>query len=378
MVILMLFILLSILGFILESQPELRHLGTRPWEIVEVVCTVAFTIEYVIRISVCTAYGKSLFSFVKNISNILDIIAILPWYIGLVFSSRSTAGLRVLRAIRLTRLFRVFKIGKYSTSMRLLGTAMRRSFQTLWVLCFFLAIGLVIFSSLVFYAEKVGCPEGLSPSETVVYLGECAQVINRGVSPSHGLCCDEYGAPLDFPSIVAASWWAIVTMTTVGYGDVVPRTGPGRVVGALAMLSGILLIALPVSVIGARFSEAYEEFVEGKTSSAVEDDQSESDDLDTLKPHILIPEEIRERVNFLVEKSRSSESLSELALLLQRTDGQLADLRSQEVDLYADILVQLSNIISNFTCFLLHSLLTLSPAILAHCARRTIVILKYT
>jgi hypothetical protein len=204
-------------------------------------------------------------------------------------------------------------------------------------LCFFLAIGLVIFSSLVFYAEKISCPEGLSTAEDAVYAAECAELINSGVSPSHGLCCDEFGAALDFPSIVAASWWAIVTMTTVGYGDVVPRTGLGRVVGAIAMLSGILLIALPVSVIGARFTEAYEEFVEGKTPKEEEESKDSEAEEKT--------EEVKEK------KAKSNTRVNELMELLERTDKQLEELREEESRLLDKIISQMSDIIpSNSIC----------------------------
>jgi hypothetical protein len=178
------------------------------------------------------------------------------------------------------------------------------------------------------------------------------EYVNKGVSPSFGLCCDDYGAPLDFLSIVAASWWTIVTMTTVGYGDVVPRTALGRVVGALAMLSGILLIALPVSVIGAKFTEAYEEFVEGKAASAAAEDESEPEDEEMLsKSRGIVPEEIKEQVSRLVARSKASETLNELALLLQRTEAELANFRARESGLYSDLLAQLDSIISNFLCF---------------------------
>merc|ERR1719440_504170 len=114
----------------------------------------------------------------------------------------------------------------------------------------------------------MGCPDvedlkakkfpGSSETEWDLYMSHC-RVSNDGKHPEHGLCCDEHGSPLDFPSIIEAFWWSTVTMTTVGFGEVYPRTEPGRFVAYGTMLSGILLIALPVAIIGRKFQEVYDE-----------------------------------------------------------------------------------------------------------------------
>merc|ERR1719253_2437699 len=95
-------------------------------------------------------------------------------------------------------------------------------------------------------------------SEWEAYVADC-RISNDGKHTKHGLCCDDHGSPLDFPSIVEAFWWATVTMTTVGFGEVYPRTEMGRVIATATMLSGILLIALPVAIIGRKFQEVYED-----------------------------------------------------------------------------------------------------------------------
>lgn len=97
----------------------------------------------------------------------------------------------------------------------------------------------------------------MRPADLQRYSEECA-ASGGGWSGSYGLCCDEYESPNDFPSIFAAFWWCIVTMTTVGFGDVYPKTGAGRLVGMSAMLTGILLIALPVAIVGRQFQEVYD------------------------------------------------------------------------------------------------------------------------
>merc|ERR1719473_408493 len=90
--------------------------------------------------------------------NIFDLMAILPFYLQLFLQNSSTQALRVLRMVRLVRLFRIFKLGRYSSGMRLVAQALLNSFQALWVLVFFLWIGIFLFSSCLYYAEKMSCP----------------------------------------------------------------------------------------------------------------------------------------------------------------------------------------------------------------------------
>merc|ERR1719162_2221482 len=151
-----------------------------------------------------------------------------------------------------------------------MAEALKNSSQALGVLSFFLCIGILLFSSAVFYVERMACPDVDDlkalphtdyPKGNLTdwdrYVGECRSS-HDGFS-RHVLCCDEHGSPLDFPSIVETFWWCAVTMTTVGFGEVYPRTELGRVVATATMLSGILLIALPVAIIGRKFQEVYEE-----------------------------------------------------------------------------------------------------------------------
>lgn len=147
--------------------------------------------------------------------------------------------------------------------MQVMAEALQNSFQALWVLIFFLAIGCILFSSLLYYLEKAKCPDvsTMSRKDLDEYADHCAgeyASFYRGVSPKHGLCCDSDGKPEDFPSIISALWWSIVTMTTVGFGDKYPRTTFGKCVGFVAMLVGMILIAVPVAIVGNKFQEVYE------------------------------------------------------------------------------------------------------------------------
>ena len=218
-------VLLSIVLFCIETLPVFQEKGEdgktkdhRVFFTIEAVCIAWFTIEYAVRF--LSSPNKC--RFLIEVLNIIDLVAILPFFIsfGLSGQNSNVSSMAVLRAVRLVRVFRIFKLSRYSTGLQILGMTLRASMGELGLLVFFLSVGVVLFSSAVYYAE---------------------------IDDEDGL----------FRSIPHSFWWAIVTMTTVGYGDMYPKTFVGKLVGCLCACTGILAIALPVPVIVSNFEHFY-------------------------------------------------------------------------------------------------------------------------
>uniref|UniRef100_A0A0N4ZAL1 BTB domain-containing protein n=1 Tax=Parastrongyloides trichosuri TaxID=131310 RepID=A0A0N4ZAL1_PARTI len=184
--------------------------------IVELICNIWFTIEIVIRFFTCPSKAK----YFKAPVNIIDMVATTTFYIDLLLTTLgATADLEFFSIIRIMRLF---KLTQHSQGLKILMHTFKASAKELMLLVFFLVLGIVVFASLVYYAERVE------------------------VNPGN-----------QFQSIPLGLWWAIVTMTTVGYGDMSPQTSMGRLVGSLCAIMGVLTIALPVPVIVSNFAMYY-------------------------------------------------------------------------------------------------------------------------
>ncbi|KAM8917056.1 A-type voltage-gated potassium channel KCND3-like isoform 2-T3 [Spinachia spinachia] len=181
----------------------------------DTACVMIFTVEYLMRLFA----APSRYRFMRSVMSIIDVVAILPYYIGLVMTdNEDVSGAFV--TLRVFRVFRIFKFSRHSQGLRILGYTLKSCASELGFLLFSLTMAIIIFATVMFYAEK-----GSSSSK--------------------------------FTSIPASFWYTIVTMTTLGYGDMVPKTIAGKIFGSICSLSGVLVIALPVPVIVSNFSRIY-------------------------------------------------------------------------------------------------------------------------
>lgn len=211
-------ILLSIVVFCIETLPHFRDSRNTPLYGFEIFCVAWFTFEYIVRLLAAPQKLK----FIRGILNIIDLVAILPYYIILGLSAAgggkesNPSYIAFFRILRLVRVFRIFKLSRHYRGLKILGMTLKASLRELLLLTFFLLMGVVIFSSGVYYAESA-----------------------------------------NFGSIPEAFWWSVVTMTTVGYGDKTPSSAWGKAIGSLCAIAGVLTLSLPVPVIVSNFSYFY-------------------------------------------------------------------------------------------------------------------------
>ena len=401
MVVGLLVILVSILSLCLETVYILPH-QAKIFANLEAACILFFTVEYAMRFYATD--GK--LRFVKTPMNVVDMVAILPFYIGLLLTD-GVDGLSVVRVVRLVRVFRVFKFGSSMSGLAVFKSTMVHSFDALLLLLFFVGLAILLFASVIFFAEKDamrfdrpladgsprprfcdhqswdGCPacsgdtlpecggrqadivddkladgtydgtratceavagcrfveatgasctgepstatdaenchdhfvahqgprsacahgctfvnavsercitefEWHLASETYALMPEETRLEQLQAHAVHGAQCPagqqfysslpppwDYrrtpagrGPPI-FTSIPMSFWWTLVTMTSLGYGDMYPVTYIGRVVGGMASLAGLITLALPMVIIGQNFSDAYH--VQQQTEEAAAD-----------------------------------------------------------------------------------------------------------
>lgn len=217
-------IVLNVAMVILETVEGINETYGEFIELFEVICVVIFTVEYLLRIWCCTADKKfarpliGRLAFMLTPMALIDLIAIFPYYVFLLVAIPPDYTL----PLRLLRLFRLLKVGRYSHSMQMFGQVIWQKRRELYIVAFALTLLLVIVSSLMYFVEHHAQPEA-------------------------------------FSSIPTTMWWGIVTLTTVGYGDVFPITPLGKFLGALIAVLGVGMFALPAGLLSSGFVEAMQE-----------------------------------------------------------------------------------------------------------------------
>jgi hypothetical protein len=200
----------------------------RGWGFLEIFCVCIFSMELAMRFYAWPGTSKT---FISDPLTFIDVMSVMPFYLELV-DDVVTVDLRWLRILRLINLFKVVRV---SSGLNIMFRSVSRSVSGLFLLTFFMFQALLIFSTLIWALER----------------GTWDEIKTCYVRELDGGRCSPY------QSILLTLWWAITTMTTVGYGDTIPVTNLGRLVGGLAMLGGIIMLALPTTVFGAQFAEEY-------------------------------------------------------------------------------------------------------------------------
>lgn len=211
-IVLLYLILLSVAVVMLESVVSIREKHGYWLNIIEWIVTIAFSIEYVLRI----ISVKRPVNYIISFYGIIDLLSILPSYIGLFFLQ--SHYLTVIRSLRLLRVFRVLKLSQYIKESVILIVALRKSRRKIMVFLYFVVLVTVILGSFMYVIES--------------------------------------GHDSGFTSIPQSIYWAIVTLTTVGYGDIAPVTPLGKFIAACIMILGYSIIAIPTGLVGVEFSNA--------------------------------------------------------------------------------------------------------------------------
>lgn len=214
-------IVLSVFSVMLESVKEIKEQYEILFFVLEWTFTILFTIEYILRLTISQHPRKYVFSFL----GIIDLLALLPSYLTLIIPGGSY--LVVIRSIRLLRIFRILKLGRYLREASVLSNALYASRHKI----------------LVFMGAVV---------TLVLIMGTLMYMIEGGAS--------------GFTSIPRSIYWAIVTVTTVGYGDIAPATVLGQTIASILMLLGYAIIAVPTGIVTTELAQAEKES-KGKIAS---------------------------------------------------------------------------------------------------------------
>lgn len=214
-IVLLIVILASVFVVLLESIPSLSRFYHNLFYTLEWVFTILFTIEYIIRIYCAREPKKYIFSFY----GVIDLLAILPTYLSLIIAN--TQYLLIIRALRLLRVFRVLKLAQFLKESATIIRALEASSRRIMVFLFFILLMVVIFGSIMYLIEG--------------------------------------GGNKQFDSIPRSIYWAIVTLTTVGYGDISPITTFGQIMASIVMILGYAVIAVPTGIVSSEMIKIAQE-----------------------------------------------------------------------------------------------------------------------
>ncbi len=213
-VVLLFLILFSVLVVMIESVPSFRLKYGSPLHSIEWVFTILFTIEYALRIIVSPKPIRYIFSM----WGVIDLLSILPTFISPFIAGYTS--FRVVRALRLLRIFRILKLSRFTSESQTLMRSLKASYYKIMVFLFFVVMMIILAGTLMYVIE---------------------------------------GGKNGFDSIPTSIYWAVVTVTTVGYGDIAPGTATGKMLASVMMILGYAIIAVPTGLISVEFAKENKE-----------------------------------------------------------------------------------------------------------------------
>jgi hypothetical protein len=235
---------------------------------VDEICVIIFTIDYAVRLLTCWTVPPALAGillendkkltateqivrYTLKMSSLIDLCAILPYYVevGMIASggSQMSSSSSFIRVLRLARLLRILKLGKSNKMIIVIMRTLRVSAPALSLTGFFLGLGTITFAS-IFYIIEQGTFTVTADQSDGAYYRDNLQGSSKEVTP--------------FKSIPIAIYYTIITQTTVGYGDIYPTSPGGRALACVLAFLGILVLAIPISIMGSNFNKEYESFLE--------------------------------------------------------------------------------------------------------------------
>ncbi len=224
-------ILLSSFLLVMQSVAEYKLLYDSYFRMFNTFSVTFFSIEYLLRMWTITCnpkYSKPVSGRIRymfTFMQVIDLLAILPYFL-----SFAVFDLRVLRLLRVFRLLRIFRIMSYAKALTLIVDVLKKKASELIIAIIFLLFLLLIASSAMYYAENNAQPDA-------------------------------------FPDILASMWWAVITLTTVGYGDVYPITTIGKVIGGIIAIIGLGFFAFPTGILTSGFNEVVQEYKQKKDNA---------------------------------------------------------------------------------------------------------------
>lgn len=213
-------IIINMIAIVLESYDEIHKIYGFYFYALELFSIIIFSLEYIVRIWIANILNPNLkpskarYKYVTSFMGIVDLISIVPFFLPFLIK----IDLRILRTLRLFRLLRLLKLKRYFKSLSIIKNVVLKTKNEILVTIFLVFILLILASTLMYNIEKNAQPEA-------------------------------------FKNIGQAMWWAVATLTTVGYGDIYPVTGIGKILSAFIALLGIGIVALPTGIISSAYIE---------------------------------------------------------------------------------------------------------------------------